>query len=226
MNQVVAAASNDNIHWGLVDAAVAEHNTMSDAEALIKDVTSAGILPFAVYKHRVFFLLGREGYQPKFGDSDKWSDFSGRLEEGETVIDGAAREFYQETAGCIFDLAEVRQKLLNNQYVLHCDLHPANTNSTSLRTYVMLVPYKDYPAIFRRTKHFLQYTGADITCIEKTQLNWFSFREVQDIVFDSWGNDRYRRKPKFRPKFSENMRRILRDTNLYELCVAAYAQNK
>jgi 8-oxo-dGTP pyrophosphatase MutT (NUDIX family) len=212
-----------NIHWGLLDEAVVRHNTREPPVEQIKPVTSAGILPFAVYKRRVFFLLGREGYEPQYGESDKWSDFSGKLDAGETVEEGAAREFYQETAGCILEMAEALQRLRDNQFLLQCDLHPENRNSSSFRTYLMLVPYRDYPAIFRRTKHFLQYVGADIGCIEKTQLNWFSYREMQDIVFDRWGADRYRRKPKFRAKFAESMRRIFRDTNLYDECLAAYA---
>ena len=214
--------TSSNVHWGHLDED--DRDISDEVEPDIKPITSAGILPFAVYRRHVFFLLGKEGYEPEYGDSDKWSDFAGKLNEGETVEDGACREFYEETAGCVLDLPDVKQRIFNKEYLLCCDLHPLK--STSFRTYLLLVPYRDYQTIFRRTKHFMQYTGASVSCIEKTQLNWFSYREVHDIVFNRWGDDRYRRKPKFRPKFSENLRRILREPNLQELCFQAYARNK
>jgi 8-oxo-dGTP pyrophosphatase MutT (NUDIX family) len=190
------------------------------AENEIKEITSAGILPFAIVKRNVFFLLGKEVYDPKYGDSDKWGDFSGKIEKDENVIEGAAREFYEETAGVIMDIAEAKQKLNEEKYTLYTDMHP-KTHS-SFRSYLLLVPYKDYPAMFRNTKQFIQYVGGNIKVIEKSKLQWFSLQEITDTLFHRWTEDRYLRKPKFRAKFAEMMRRIATDVNLQQRCIQAY----
>ena len=187
--------------------------------SVVKEIKSAGILPFAVLKKRVFFLLGKEVFEPGYADSDRWGSFGGSLEEGESVEEGAAREFYEETAGVVMELAEVRQQLSETRYALYSDLHPEH--HSSFRVYLMPVPYRDYPSMFRRTKHFIQYIKGDIKVIEKSQLRWFTLQEVQDTVFHRWGEDRYTRKPKFRAKFAETMRRLFDSCDLQQCCVRA-----
>jgi 8-oxo-dGTP pyrophosphatase MutT (NUDIX family) len=195
------------------------------AADVTKPITSAGILPYSVFKKRVYFLLGKESYEPSYGDSDRWSDFFGRLNDGETVEQGACREFYEETAGCIMEMAEVKERITRGDYLLHSELHPRKSNS--YRTYLMLIAYKDYPSMFRRTKHFIQYplVHGDISIIEKSQLQWFSYNEVRDIAFHQWGVDRYRRRPRFRAKFAEQIRRIMTCSDLQQQCLDSYARN-
>jgi 8-oxo-dGTP pyrophosphatase MutT (NUDIX family) len=186
-------------------------------EAAIKPITSAGVLPYAVFKKRVYFLLGKENFNPGFGDSDKWALFGGKVDEGESVEDAGAREFYEETAGCVMGLPEAKERIRNKEYLLQSDLHPAG--SSSFRMYMMLVPYRDYPSMFRHTKHFLQHVGADVSVIEKAHLKWFTYSEVHDAVFYQWGTDRYARKPKLRPKFAEMMRRVMVGGELERRCI-------
>lgn len=181
------------------------------SEGATSPITSAGVLPFTVHRKRVFFLLGREGFELDYRGSDTWCDFSGSVEAQESVVDGAAREFYEETAGCVMELEKMRHLLSSGQYLLHSDLHPEN--SASYRTYLVYVPYLDYATMFRRSKRFVQYTGGSIDKIEKTQLSWYSFSELRDGVFHVWG-ERYKRKPKLRPKFAESMRRIMSKRDL------------
>lgn len=214
------------IHWEHLDPDVAAHNASAEPGRQVKRITSAGVLPFSVYKRRVFFLLGKEGYEHRYHESDRWSDFAGKLDPGETIVEGACREFYQETAGCLMELEEAKQRLQGGDFLLACDLHPENVHSSSVRTYLLLVPYRDYPGIFRRTKRFIQYVGGDVTCIEKDTLRWFSYAELRDLAFDTWGNDRYRKKPKIRRKFAENMRRVFSDAGLYDACLLAHSQAK
>lgn len=214
-----------NVHLNMLDND--DQNCMLDddedetEEAAIKKITSAGVLPFAVFKKRVYFLLGKESFEPNFGDT--WSDFSGKIEENESVEQGAAREAYEETAGCLMLLEQLRAKLEAGEYLLHSDLHPKK--SSSFRTYLMLVPYKDYPLMFRRTKAFVQYpqVHGDVSIIEKSQIQWFPYEEFCEAIFDRWDNGRYRRKPQLRARFAENMRRIMRQINLREHCLHAYA---
>lgn len=191
----------------------------------VKKITSAGVLPFAVFKKRVFFLLGKEVFDPSYADSDKWGSFGGKLEGFESVEEGAAREFYEETAGCIMDLPYIRQKLREKQYMLSTTLHPQS--SSSFRVYLMLVSYKDYPGMFRRTRNYIQYVGGSVKLVEKSHLKWFTYREVYDTVFFRWwGQDRYARKPKFRAKFSEMMRRLMQNSDFERQCIATYKPSK
>lgn len=215
----------NNVHLDMLDEEDKEImlDDDDDGDEEIKQITSAGILPFSVFKKRVYFLLGKESFEPKFGDS--WSDFSGKIEDGETIEQGAAREFYEETAGCVMLLEQARRKLEVGDYLLSSDLHPRE--STSFRTYLLLVPYKDYPLMFRRTKSFIQHpeVHGDVSIIEKSQLQWFPYEEFCEAIFDRWDHSRYRRKPRFRTRFAENMRRIMRRINLREHCLEAYASN-
>ena len=204
-----------SIYWGFIEEEIDEG---------VKDISSAGILPYAVFKNRVFFLLGKETYLPGYQDSDKWGSFGGQLEADESIENGAAREFYEESAGCIMEMAEARQRLVDNDYLCRSDLHPSK--SSSFRIYLMLVLYKDYPSIFRRIKHFVQYINGDVSLIEKSHLKWFTYKDVHDTVFFKWGANRYARKPKFRSKFSEMMRRIMEKVDLEKACIESYRRNK
>jgi len=68
-------------------------------------VISAGLLCFAHVPHfgTTYFLCGKDRPRddPKFQCANKWSDFGGMLDEGETPEACAAREFVEETAGMV-----------------------------------------------------------------------------------------------------------------------------
>lgn len=173
-----------------------------------KVIQSAGILPFSVHKNKIYFLLGQEAYVAGHRESGRWSDFGGMLERGESIARGAARECYEESAGCIADLATLYRRLVHGDYVLHSDLHP--TVSSSFRTYLLDVSYADYPTFFQRTKTFVSYHAVhgDPSIIEKSRLQWVSLAELRAAAFSHVEHNKYRRPIKLRAKFAENVRRI------------------
>ena len=62
------------------------------------EIYSAGVLPYTIHKDTIYFLLGRDS-------ENKWSDFGGRVEpkdKGDYDVT-AAREFYEETLGSVYD---------------------------------------------------------------------------------------------------------------------------
>ena len=59
----------------------------------------AGILPMAKHNGELYFLFGRERRYPKWRDSKLWSDFGGAIDKGETKMDAAIREGYEEMNG-------------------------------------------------------------------------------------------------------------------------------
>lgn len=169
-------------------------------------VKSAGVLPYAVNNRGdVSFLLGKEVYAPGWKDSDKWSLFGGKLEHKETAEEGAARECYEETAGTVFMLPEILQKLNNQQYRVQIDVI---YKKTRFICYLVQVPYTDYPRMFRNTKSFVQYTGGKIDCIEKNQLKWFSQHDLRNTMqhHQPPQQQMYGRRPVFRRKFTEMMK--------------------
>ena len=81
----------------------------------LNSVVSAGLLCYAYAEntHDIFFLLGRDRTSHDWPrGSNKWSDFGGCLDDGETEIEGAAREFVEESMGIVpfpqEDLADLR----------------------------------------------------------------------------------------------------------------------
>jgi len=186
------------------------------------NIKSAGIQPYAVNgKGEITFLLGKEGFAPGWTESDKWGLFGGKVESGESVHEGAARECYEETAGCVLSLAELRQKLDYGDFRLAIDVI---FKKTRFVCFFIQVPCRDYPSMFRHTKHFVQYVNGSVECIEKSQVKWFSHEELRAEIHPHCktptitqapprntanqfkSTSRYGRKPIFRRKYAEMMR--------------------
>lgn len=178
--------------------------------AALPPVKSAGVIPYAINaKNEINFLLGREAFQPGWRESDKWGCFGGKIESTDACVEhGAARESYEETAGCVFSFAEIRQRLQTADYRLALD---AIFRKARTVYFFVHVPFKDYPILFRRTKQFVQYCGGKTDCIEKSQLKWFSYEQLRRELFQlpsrkNFGGGGFTRRPFFRRKFAEIMK--------------------
>lgn len=65
-------------------------------------LTGAGVLVYSVHKDEILILLGREKYTPGWKQgSHKWSSFSGKVDHHENAVEGAAREFLEESCACV-----------------------------------------------------------------------------------------------------------------------------
>jgi 8-oxo-dGTP pyrophosphatase MutT (NUDIX family) len=199
----------------------------------VGEIRSAGVLPFTVVSRDVLFLLGKETYVPRWRESDKWGVFGGRVERRanagsgatpETPEAAAARECYEETAGALMPMAELRQLLEAKEYKLAVDLtgsaSGASASGGGCRSvcYFVYVPYNpDFPDVFLKTKHFVQYCKGKVDCIEKSQVKWFSLSQVyRDIVGGAGGASSgtngaavsmpgFGRRPLYRKKFRDLM---------------------
>ena len=139
------------------------------------EIYSAGILPYTHYKGTIYLLLGR--------DSDnKWSDFGGRVEpkdknDYETT---AAREFFEETLGSIYDYDYTR-KLIKK-----CPKIVSKTNSGhNYYMYLLKIHYTDLVRIkFLSTKNFLNniITSIDKKYIEKNDIRWVSIETIEHSI--------------------------------------------
>jgi len=63
----------------------------------------AGILPVAFNGQNILFLFGQER------ETGEWSDFGGARDDGEQLIETAAREGYEETSGLLGTREQINQ---------------------------------------------------------------------------------------------------------------------
>jgi len=63
----------------------------------------AGILPVAFNGQNILFLFGQER------ETGEWSDFGGARDDGEQLIETAAREGYEETSGLLGAREQINQ---------------------------------------------------------------------------------------------------------------------
>lgn len=71
----------------------------------------AGVLPYAIDNHQVYFLLSEEG----FGSAaNTWCEFGGGRENGETAAQTAARECWEESKDFLGNQNSIEQSVQNS----------------------------------------------------------------------------------------------------------------
>lgn len=162
-------------------------------------IKAAGVLPYSKdAQGNTWFLLGREKPNQSWGiDSGSWSEFGGSLMSGETPEEGAAREFFEESMGCMWHKDWMENELKKGRYLLAMDSR--TPTGKGYRSFVKYVPFVDYPAQFARHKmlakkqpevfkkmvpdcfHSSQGTMLQ-TCMEKSSMGWFSVDQMRQAV--------------------------------------------
>ena len=138
------------------------------------EIYSAGILPYTFYKDNIYFLLGR--------DSDnRWSDFGGRVEpkdrgEHETT---AAREFFEETLGAVYDYEYMRKYLKSKK---NKKLISRTNSGHNYYMYIIYINYNEiYRTKFQSTRNFIAntVTTIDKKYLEKKDIRWVSIDTLE-----------------------------------------------
>lgn len=141
-------------------------------------MVAASILPVTIYKGNLYFLFGKEN---EMEDSAKgFSDFGGRVENGESIMETALREGSEELCGFLGDSNQLKQmikkqggvyKLSHNDYHVH-------------------IFYMDYdenlPKYFTNNHRFLwnrmdKNLLNDSKFFEKQEIKWFSVNEMRTL---------------------------------------------
>lgn len=162
-------------------------------------IKAAGVLPYSKdAQGNTWFLLGREKPNQSWGiDSGSWSEFGGSILSSETPEEGAAREFFEETMGCMWNKTWMENELKNGRYLLAMD--SKTPSGKGYRSFVKYVPFLDYPGRFARYKTLAKkqpemfrrivpdcFVGIDDTmsqnCVEKTSMGWFSVDQMRLAV--------------------------------------------
>lgn len=134
-------------------------------------VYAAGVLPITrTAEGRVLFLVGKDVRDML------WSDFGGKCERVDRgdPMNTAAREFYEETLGCVTSQWGLRQRMKAKNFVL---LRGVTQNGFPYWMYVMEVPYVS-PKTFVKVVAFLKHKSLDPELVEKTELKWLDFESL------------------------------------------------
>lgn len=128
-------------------------------------VTGAGVLAYTVHRGNVLVLLGRERIIPgwRYG-SHKWSNFSGKVEMNESALEGAAREFVEESCACVpvsschsapTRPSDVLSKLRTNAHLIEQSTDYKG-ETLVYSTYIIRIPHSEYESVFRGVRDKLQ----------------------------------------------------------------------
>jgi hypothetical protein len=131
---------------------------------------SAGVLLYSYDPGgNVQFLLGRD-YR------NKYSDFGGRCDPTDVLhIDTAAREFYEETCGTIYDIHVMTNKIKESHIV-----HSLSYLGNPYYMYMVCIPYSN--DICQRFDDIRRYINdnsmIDKRFKEKLELKWFTLHDI------------------------------------------------
>lgn len=160
-----------------------------------------GVLPYAVHRGKVYFLLGKEATHAGFADSRKWSDFGGGVEDGEDVKRGASREAFEESMGFLGSVHEIQKQLR----------HAMSAAAVGRgRCYLMRIPYDEgLPHTFHNVYLYSQYacpSGVAEGAFEKTHALWMSSGKLLALAKDANVDTRIKLRPIFARFVRENLR--------------------
>lgn len=129
---------------------------------------AAGILIYSKYKGNIYFLLGRD-------NDNKWSDFGGKCELKDhcDIEQTAAREFYEESLGSIYDINFTKKKIKHNKTI---KIESKTYTGFPYYMYLLNINYSDeYRTRFNCTKNYLKtIIKKDNYFVEKNDIRWIS----------------------------------------------------
>ena len=157
--------------------------------------TSTGLLPYRRREGRLeIFLVHPGGPFWANKDTHAWSVAKGEVEPDESFLNGAHREFFEETgltlAGPAIRMAPVRQMAGKGVQVwaIVADIHPATIRSNSFPL--------EWPP---RSGHVRQFPEVD-------RAAWFDLAEAKSKIHKGQGRDPWRAPPKTRRMSDAGMR--------------------
>jgi len=148
----------------------------------------AGILPIAFYEGKLYFLFGEECSERK------WFDFGGGKENGESNINTAIRECYEELDGFIGTMTELKQ-LVKERLLL-------KINFENYTTFLIQIDYNSkLPFYFNNHHKFIKHKLPDLIC----QNGLFEKRQIKWMTIDDLKKKRY----PFRPYYKKIIEQII-----------------
>jgi hypothetical protein len=160
----------------------------------------AGILPTAIYKGKLYFLLGKENYNEK--SAPGFSDFGGGQDGNENYLEAAIRESVEESTGFLGSIEDMT-KIIKKYGTYNIDL-PTQNKEKMYRMH--LIPYRYDPTLpfyYNNNAKFL-HKKLDPKLIKESKI--FEKEEIEWICID----DLKKNKSKCRHFFQPNIDTILK----------------
>jgi ADP-ribose pyrophosphatase YjhB (NUDIX family) len=157
-------------------------------------MVASSILPVSIYKNTLFFLFGKEN---EMEDSAKgFSDFGGRVEGTESLLDTAYRECSEELCGFLGEPSQIKSLIQKNGGTF-------NITINDYHIHIFFMEYdKNLPNYFTNQHKFL-WNKMDKNLLnnsklfEKQELKWFSTNQMKSQI------------KTFRPFYQDFIRTIL-----------------
>lgn len=139
-------------------------------------MVAGSILPITIYKNRLYFLFGKEN--PMEDSARGWSDFGGRVDDGENPFSAALREGEEELTGFLGDAKTIKEHIRKN----------GGTYNITHNKYHVHMFYMDYdenlPKYYNQNHAFLwkkmdNKVLNDTKLFEKIEIGWFSVEQLQ-----------------------------------------------
>ena len=132
---------------------------------------AAGVLPITWINGRMFFLVGQDV-------SLTWSDFAGKREKiDKDLVHTAAREFFEETYGVVFDPRIMRSRIQHASI----ELHGRTQNNHMYVCYLSEVPFLPFLRdAFARHLSFMRQKNIHRMHLEKLDIMFVSIDELFD----------------------------------------------
>lgn len=167
----------------------------------------AGVLPYAkqIVNNRtnLYFLFAREtlDIKEKTDSMGLWSDFGGSKEKGETSLETAVREGYEETSGFFGSPSKLKNQLqkTNIKYV----------SKTKYNCFFMRVPYnKNLPNYLENNYKFIKKTQPHLIhkhngFFEKDKFAWIEYNDLRKNIY------------LFRPFYKDVVYYILKNKDIF-----------
>ena len=140
-------------------------------------ILGAGIIPFSKVNNQLLFLLGKDIAH------GKWSDFGGKSEKGETHLETAAREGYEELNGFLGSKETLEKQLVKNRYPI------LKTDDMRHSCYMMEINYSEQlPMYMNNNIDFIHKNAPTIPdnyangLYEKSIIKWFTREELVNFT--------------------------------------------
>ena len=159
-------------------------------------MVAGSILPVSYHNNKVYFLFGKEN--PMEDSAKGFSDFGGRIEEGESPYDGALREGAEELTGFLGDKEELH-RLIQRQGEIYT--HTSDTYHVHMFYY----PYDENLVKYYNQNHDYLWSHMDTKILnesklfEKIEIQWFEARSLKKHV------------KKFRPFYQKIVMEMLKE---------------
>tara|TARA_Y100000590_G_scaffold84763_1_gene94704 strand:- start:49 stop:564 length:516 start_codon:yes stop_codon:yes gene_type:complete len=166
----------------------------------------AGILPFSRTiknkKELIYFLFSRETMDDKKSkDRGLWSEFGGSRDKGETHLETAIREGYEESNGVFGPKKKLKENILKTNITL---------KNKTYNSFLIEVPYNSQlPNYLENIYKFIKNKKPELICnkeglFEKDKFKWIEINELENNM------------EMFRPFYREIVLQIIKNENKFK----------